>query len=876
MRYRLFAALVSAIALLVPQRRRQRWVEEWKGELWHAVGPGCARRPRSLWAMVSFVRGGVRDALVTRAIGKTSYPSRPRNVESLRADLRVSVRSLRRQPGFTAVAVGTLAIGIGANTAIFSVVLHTLIDALPFGSPDQLVRVYERRPHQQRERNPASFPDFADWRDNNTVFSSMAAYGFTTSNFSGGEAPEELLGAYVTAGFFHLLEIAPQRGQVFTEAEDQPGHDQVVVLSDGLWRGRFGGDNGIIGSTITMDDRPYTVVAIMPRSFDYPFGSTFWVPLAGDRERWSRGSHNLNVVARLAPGATIDRAAEEMDLIARRLETDYPETNTGHYANVFRMHDEVVRTVRPSLVLFLGAVGFVLLIVCANLANMQLARGTGRAKELAVRASLGATRRRIARQLLTENVVLGILGGTAGLVLATIAVQMSAGFVASQSPWVRQLDLDLRAFAFALGVSLVASLLFGILPTIQHSRVDLAQGLRESVVSSRRRTAVRGALVVAEVALATLLLVGAGLLGRSFIKLLDVDPGFDASNVLTMGFSLTSAKYPDGGRRNAFIDLFQDRVRSLPGVQSVGYTWLLPLSGEEAGRNFDIEGRETEQGFSFNARWRIADSGYFETMRIGLVRGRMFSTADRVDAPRVVLINETMVETYWPDEDPLGQHIRLNSADPWSTVIGVVRSVHHSNLQDPVLPEMYFSRDQTPASGGVMLARTAGDPTALAEPIRRVVAAIDPNLPLRDVATMREYVDHAVTPARALATLTAGFGCVALALAAMGIYGVISYSVGQRTREIGIRMALGGGAATIVSMVARQGLVLALAGVAVGLVGAIAITHGMRGFLFGVGSTDVTTYGGVGLTLSAIAFLATLIPARRATRVDPVLSLRQE
>ncbi|HEX7315759.1 MAG TPA: ABC transporter permease [Pyrinomonadaceae bacterium] len=802
-------------------------------------------------------------------------------MKTLWQDLRFGARMLRKRPGFTAVALLTLALGIGANTAIFSVVNAVLLRPLPYRNAERLVWV-SGNVRGGTNRASVSPPDYVDYRAQNTVFEEFAA---STSvpfpvNLTGAGEPERLTGSRVTANYFRAFGVEPALGRAFGADEERAGPAPVAVLSDGLWRRRFGGDPSVVGKTLTLDGKAVAVVGIAPPEFQYPAGAELWLPLDfDDPEMKIRAAHFLRPIGLLKPGVTIEQAKAETDLIARRLEEQYPESNERWSLNLVPLHEQVVGGVRTSLWVLLGAVGFVLLIACANVSNLMLARAAARRRELALRTALGASRWRVVRQQLTENLLLALVGGALGLLVAAWGVDLLAALGAGDIPRSREIGVDGRVLAFTAALSVLTGLAFGLLPALRASRTDLNEVLKDAGrgTSGPGRGRVRGALVVSEIALSLVLLAGAGLLVKSLVSLLNVNPGFDPANVLTLRINLARARYTKPEQAAAFFGDLQRRVAGLPGVEAAGMISELPLSGQPNDMYFYVAGRPPRTADQkVTADYRRVNQDYFRAMRIPVLRGRDFTEQEATGSAQVVVINETLARNFFPNEDPLGRRLVIDFGKQEEfEVVGVVGDVLHRSLDGGVYQMMY-----TPTlriGGSNLVVRTSSaDPLALAAAVRGEVAAVDRDQPVSTVRTMEEVVSGSVAQQRFRTLLLAVFAGVALLLAGVGIYGVIAYSVTQRTHEIGIRMALGAGAADILKMVVRQGMALALAGVAVGLLAAFALTRLLSSLLFGVTATDAVTLAAVSLLIVAVALLACFIPARRATKVSPTVALRYE
>jgi predicted permease len=801
-------------------------------------------------------------------------------------DLRYGVRMLWKNKGFTAVAVIALALGIGANSAIFSVVNTVLLRPLPYREPERLAMVWEDNSKIGYPRDTPAAANYVDWRDQNQVFEGMAATADQSFNLTGAGEPERFEGKRVSANFFSLLGVEPQLGRAFMPEEDVPGANKVVVLSHGLWQRRFGSDPGLVGKSVTLNGEGYTVIGVMPAGFQFLSQDVgMWVPIAfTPQQAASRGSHYLRVVARLKPGVTAERAQAEMSTIAARLQQQYPEQNTDLGATVVPLHEEVVGNIRPALLVLLGAVGFVLLVACANVANLLLARAAVRQKEIALRTALGASRLRLVRQFLTESALLAALGGLVGLLISVWGVTLLKSFIPENISQVRAIAVDARVLGFTVLVTLLTGLVFGLAPAVQASRFNLNETLKEGgrdAAATRGGNRIRGVLVVAEVAVSLVLLVGAGLLINSFMRLRSVDPGFRTDKLLTMSVVLPQQKYPDRARRAAFYTDMIRRVEALPGVRSAGVTNWIPLVSQGDSNGYTIEGQPAPTGKPHIIVTRVVSPHYFDTMGIRLVQGHGFEEGrDRIDSPCVVVVGESVVRKYWPNESPLGKRLwpgTPQTPEEWCQVVGVVKDVRQFDLTSEVRPQLYLSYEQfgffAPRH---LVVSTEGDPLALAGAVRKTVWEVDRDQPVSNVSTMEDVLAESIARQRFSTLLLGVFAGVALLLAAVGIYGVMSYSMAQRTREIGIRMALGAQKWDVLKLAVGQGLKLVAIGVGLGLVGALALTRVMSSLLYGVSATDPLTLVTISLVLGAVALLASYLPARRAAKVDPLIALRYE
>ena len=802
-------------------------------------------------------------------------------------DLRYALRMLLKNPGFTIVAVIALALGIGANTAIFSVVNTVLLRPLPYKDPERLVMVWEDASKHGYPRDTPAAANFVDWRDQNQVFEGMAAVADESFNLTGAGDPERLEGRRVSANIFPLLGVEPEIGRVFTAAEDQPGSQRVVLLSYGLWQRRFGGDSSIVGKPLTLNGESHTVVGVLPARFQFPTSDDqAWVPIAFTPEQAaSRNRHYLQVVGRLKPGVTLGQAQTEMSTIASRLEQQYPQSNADLGATVTSLHEHLVGDIRPALLILLGAVGLVLLIACANVANLLLARAAVRQKEIAVRIALGARRLRLVRQFLTESVLLSTLGGIVGMAIAFIGLVLLRTFIPENISQAREISIDLKVLGFTLFVSVLTGVIFGLAPAIQAVRFNQSETLKEGgrdAATGGSGKRLRSVLVMAEVAISLVLLIGAGLLINSFLRLRNVDPGFRADNLLTMKIVLPEPKYEEFERRQAFYTDLVQRVGSIAGVRSAAVTTNLPLYRQGNSITVRIEGRpEPPPGQEQVVVTRIISPGYFETMTIPLLSGRNLNDQDIATSRNAsAVISETMARRFWPNEDPIGKRFaagRVTSDEDWINVVGVVKDVRQFELTADPRPQMYLSYRQAGFfAPRDLVVKTDVEPTSMAAIVRKAVWEIDKDQPVSDIRTMEEILADSIARQRFSMLLLAIFAGVALILAAVGIYGVMSYSVAQRTHEIGIRMALGAQTGAVLKLAVGYGMKLVLIGILVGLIAAFALTRLMSTLLFGVTATDPTTFTLISLLLVGVAALASYIPARRATKVDPMIALRYE
>jgi putative ABC transport system permease protein len=805
-------------------------------------------------------------------------------METLLKDLRYAIRMLVRKPGFTAVAVLTLALGIGANTAIFSVVNAVLLRPLPFEDADRIVTFWQSNTKNSVKREDVSPANFFDWRDRSRSCTELAAampYGYS---MTGGEEPEAFRAWRVTTGFFEVLGVNALYGRTFLRDEFSDGNSTVVVISHGLWRRRFGADPNLIGQKLMLNGRPHTVVGVMPASFEFGTGREIWSPwveVATDKE--IRGSAYIKVIGRLKDGVTVSQAQAEMNGIASRLAQEYPQTNSEVGASVVSMPEQLVGHVRPALLIILCAVGLVLLIACANVANLLLARASTRRKEFAIRAALGAVRARLIRQLLTESVLLAGLGGITGVLLASWGIDAIIALSPGNLPRINEVSIDAHVLYFALGISALTALIFGLAPALQFSRTDLQETLKEggrTAGAGFARQRLRNLLVVSEVALALMLLVGAGLLVRSFVRLLQVDPGFTTEKALALEVHVWGrARTPE--QRAAFFEQSLDRIAALPGVEAAGAVSALPFHDNsiDIKSEFTIEGRPAlAAGQEPIAYATVATFDYFRTMGIPLKRGRFFTRSDNRDGAPVALIGETMARRYWPDEDPIGKKITVQFMGQQKTreIVGVIGDVRHTGLDSEPRPELFLPHLQEPYGSMTYIVRTGIDPSSLLPAVKKEVWAVSKTQPFSSTATMEQLISRSLGEKRFSLLFLLTFAVIALALAGVGIYGLISFNTSQRTHEIGVRMAMGAQAADIFKLIIGQGLVLTLTGVGLGLLAAFALTRYLTSLLFNVSATDPLTFVSVSVLLVGVALLACYIPARRAVKVDPMEALRYE
>ena len=812
-------------------------------------------------------------------------------------EFRFALRSLLKTPGFTVVAVITVALAIAANTAVFSLVNALLIRPLPFQAPQNLALLFEKFTAQGLDQIPVSAPEYLDWEKQTRSYERIAAFNFADFNLTGGDMPERIQGAVVTPSLFPLLGVQPIKGRVFNESEFGEGNDGVVVISERLWRRGFNADPQLVGTQLSINGRSLTVVGIMPANFEFPLslfgvqGGTFaeradmWKPIAFTKaEMESRGSRSYGVIGRLKPGVTIAQAQAEADTIVANWHPLFPdnyEPATKFGATIYPLHNLVIGGMRPALMILLGAVVVVLLIACANLTTMLLARAGAREREFAIRLALGAGRTQLIRQMLSESILLALVGGSAGVVLAVWGLDLLRSIGAQTVPRLAEVNLDLRVLLVTLGTAVVTGIIIGLIPALASGKPELTEALKEGgrgSTSGLRRNWLRNALVVAEVALALVLLVGASLLLKSFVRLQNVHPGFEPKNVLTMEVALPLLKYPRGKPVADFFAEATRRVKALPGVEAAAFTTILPLSGTNSDSSFAIEGRDpTAENVYPDEEIRGITPEYFSVLKVPLLQGRFFNESDQFEGPGVIIVNNAFAKKWFPNQEAVGKRITFN--DPrkpdvkWLTIVGVVGDMRHRGLDLDPKPEYYQAHNQTPYRSIILTVRSAQDPRSLTSAIRREISRLDPDLPAANVRTLEQVTADSIAPRRLSIVLIGVFAAVALVLASVGIYGVMSFLVVQRTHEIGVRMALGAQRADVLRLVLGRAAKLVFIGTAVGLLLGIFSSQALRALLFNVGAFDLMTFLSVTVALAAVSLLASYIPARRATQADPMIAL---
>src|SRR5882724_1894901 len=815
-------------------------------------------------------------------------------METLFKDIRYGARALWKRPGFTAVAVITLALGIGANTAIFSIVNATLLRPLPFKDPERIVMLWGFLPKmaQTTDKLPFSAGNVVALRDQNHSFENLSAFRSWGWQLTGGGEPELLRGARVSFDFFQAVGANPMLGRSFAAEEDMPNRAPIAIISYGLWQRHFGGDQNVIGKTLSLTGQTVMVVGVMPRGFQFPGGANMipglqfalqndiWMPLAfTDEEKRQQGNLNLALIGRLKPGVSAGQAESEL----RALEQDLPLGKIGYTINALPLQQQMVGKIRKLLLVLLATVALVLLIACANIANLLLARASSRQKEIAIRAAMGAGRIRLIRQLLTESLLLSLGGGALGFLLAVWGSSLLVALIPEDVPRVHEVSVDGRILGFTLLVSFVTGVVFGLAPALQASRLDLNASLKEGMrgtTAGLRQNRLRSLLVVSEVAMALVLLVSAALLIKSFVRLLEVKPGFNPANVLTMDIQLPDlppSRYAKDEEQTAFFQQLMDRIKALPGVDGASAVVTLPLTGAFESTDLILAGQESLPNAQRpEADYTTVTPDFFRTMQIPLLQGRQFTTQDTKGTPGVIIINDILARMCWPGEDPIGKHFTVGFEKTPREIVGVVASIKQTRLDAAGRPAMYMPHLQSPSSGMTVLVRTSGAPLAMAAAVREQVWAIDKNVPVTHLQTMDQVFGDSVAQPRFSMLVVGLFAALALVLASVGIYGVMAYSVSRRAHEIGVRMALGARTGQVLKLVLKEGMTLTLMGIAVGLFGAFALTRLIATLLFGVSAKDPFTFISVAALLAAVALVACYIPARRATKVDPLVALRYE
>ena len=879
--------LVRAVGQIVPAKWRAAWRQEWEAELqhrWQKLQEWNRATRRNQMKLFKRTLGAIADAAWLRQQFTLDL--------DVMQDIRYGLRMLRKNPGFTLVAVLTLALGIGANTAIFSVVNGVLLQPLPFNNPDQLGALWVAFDDGGGSFPQVSYLDYEDIRKDNEVFEDVAALWIQSWTLTGSGEAERVFGLKASPHLFSLLGVRPALGRSFLTEEGVEGKDNVVILSDRLWKSRFGGDRSLLGQTVLLNNLAHTVVGILPPGFDleFPLSPSFvikdvdmWAPLTpSHRHASNRHISTFEILARLKPGTTWEQAQANLTALGKNYAVANPDSNKGRSFRVVPLHEQVVGSLGMTLWTLLAAVGFVLLIACANVANLLLSRVSARQREVALRAALGASRGRILRQLLTESVLLSLLGGAGGLLLAQAGLQALLSLAPESTPRLAGVVIDWRIFLFGGGLSLMVGLAAGLWPALALLRTDLQPNLREGSprVAGGGSAVASNSLIIAEVALGVVLLTGAGLFIGSLQSLMDLDPGFQTANRLVFSARVPSAKYPDFQQCVNFFHELRQRISVLPGVEAITAVSHLPLSGSNSGSSIRIEGRPLPPDSDFTGvGWQVAQPGYFSTIGIPLLSGRDFTEDDRTNDRHVTILNELAARTFFPGEDPLGKRVSFGPPrdnPDWHEIIGVVGTIRHRKLESSPWPRAYDLYGQHGGNGMAIVVQTSGDPNVIAPSVRRQLRELDPDIPMVGLATLENLRLDSASDKRFLAVLTGSFAAIALLLAAVGIYGVISSGVSQRTREFGIRMALGAQRRKILNLVIRRGLMLTLAGLALGLAGSFGLTRYVESLLFGVSTTDPFTFTAVSLLLTGVALLACYVPARRATKVDPMVALRYE
>jgi putative ABC transport system permease protein len=881
--------LIRFIGLIVPRCLRADWRQEWEAEL---------RNREALLTEWDRLDWRNRLDLLRRSVGafRDALLLQPRRLEDeMFQDLRFGARMLLRQRAFTLAAIIALALGIGANTAVFSVVNAVLLRPLPYQNSDRMALIWGNILLLKIEQLNAKAAEYVDYRDQTQSFETVAAFDTDDFFLTGGSHAERVTGASVTANLFPMLGAQAAQGRLISSEENQMGRDNVMVISHKFWQQRLGGEPNVIGRSVRLSDSSYTVIGVMPAGFEFPHPSfqfagpaEFWIPLAFTTEQVTQRQrpYYLRVIALLKPNVTIEQARAEMAVLGQRLEREHQgyrgpnNSDMGWRITVTQLQEQIVGRSRRALLVLFAAVGLVLLIACANAANLLLMRATVRQREMAIRAALGAHRLRLIRQLLTESLLIAGLGAAGGLLLAWLGVKALLALSPDNIPRLQEIDLDGRVLFFTLALSVLTGLIFGLAPALQASRPNLQHTLKESgAAATRGRHWLRNLLVVGEVAIAMTLLVGAGLMLNSFVRLQRVNPVVNAGQLLSIQIDLPETKYPEAEQTATFFQGLIRRVESLPGVERVSLSTVQPLSRFARNNPFSIEGRPLDFNNAPVAGYQYVTPNFFRTLGISIVAGRDFTERDNTEASGKVIINETMARRYFPNEDPLGKRIVLGlprPGNPWLTIVGIVKDIPHHDLESKAEPDWYLSYLGQPQRSGYLLVRSSGDPTSLAAAIRSQISAIDKDQPVTAIRTISEVIASTIAPRQFNTLLLTIFATVALALAATGIYSVISYSVTQRRQEVGIRMALGAQSGDVIRLVLKQGMMLTLAGIAAGALGAIAAARVISGLLYGVTATDPPTFVAISLLLTMVALLACYLPARRAARVDPLAALRRE
>jgi putative ABC transport system permease protein len=896
---RLFDRVFDAVLRLYPREFRDRFADEMRtfaderanearfagrrgraSLVWHLVTDGitgAAREHVIAWRMRR--PAPERSPLQTVLLSESELPED--TMATLVHDARYALRTLRRRPAFTTVSAITLALGIGATAAIFGVVDGLLFRPLRFPSSDQIVVVSMTRGTSLDE--PAAYPDFLDWREQARAFQSLAVLRNQSVNLTGRDAPERLSGAFVSASFFSLLGAEPLAGRLFAREETEIGTSRpVAVISEGLWRRSFGAEPSVVGRTLVLNGQPAEVIGIVPSTFNFFAGTEVWMPITyyPNVNGLTRKDHSMTVIGRLRSGVTVESAGAEMRDIAARLAARYPEENGGSGAYVQSLHTLLVGDVRPPLYTVLAAVGLLLIIACANVANLQLSHAVARRREMSVRAALGAGRGRLARQLLTESVILSAIGGALGIAVAYGAVAILVKIMPIDLTFFSPISVDGRVMAFAAFVSILTGLVFGLAPALHASRASFRDALAAragSLAARVGRVELRAAFVVAQIALSVILLIGAGLLARSLMKLQRVDLGFDPANLLTMEFRLPATKYSEPQQISAFFTRAIAEIRAVPGVANAALVRAVPLSGNSDSRAYAASGApEPEKGKAPIAHLNTVSPGYFRTMRLPLVAGRDLSDTDDAQAPRAVVVNETLARREWPNGSPIGQQIRFIDTERWLTVVGVARDAKHFGPTDQPRPQAYVPYMQVPQIFTSVVVRTSGDPMALSTLVRDAIWRVDRDQPVWRLRSMESIVNGVLGSKRVLLGLVAVFAIVAVILSGVGIYGVMSFAVTQRTHEVGVRMALGARGSEVLQLIVRQGAKLTVIALAIGVLAALGAARMLASQLFGVTPSDPVTFAAVPALLGVVAIIACYLPARRASKLDPLVALRRD